>query len=138
MEREGKVKPMPAGRDTFKQEHRFVPERNYYDCRLTGRITSIEPLIEAGRKLVKMAEATGCRRYLNDMRESVFDVPAEDILRLVTAHSQGSVGQGWKRALLVEKMDPLLQLYDLATVNRNSDLKIFTDGEEALRWLLAD
>jgi len=118
------------------QEHRYVPDLNYYDCRLTGPVTDIEPLIAAGRKLAKMAEKTGCRRYLNDMRGTRFDVPPEELIRLVEVHSHGSVGAGWRRALLVDKVDNQYLLYEIATANRNSDLRIFTERDEALRWLL--
>jgi hypothetical protein len=119
------------------QIHRYNAELNFYDCELIGPVTNIEPLIDAGRKLAKMAETTGCRRYLNDMRRTRFEVPPEDLIRLVEAHSRGGVGeQGWKRALLIDKMDPLYQLYEIATANRQSDLRLFTDRDEALRWLL--
>ena len=120
------------------QTHRYVPEQNYYDCRLTGPITDIEPLIEAGRKLASMADVTGCRRYLNDMRGTRFDVSPEELIRLVEAHDHGGVGRGWKRALLINKIDPLYHLYEVASFNRESNLQLFTDREEALRWLLGD
>lgn len=104
--------------------------------RIQGRVT-MKLIQELAPQVARMFRETKCQRFLNDMSTAVIDVSFMDVYGSPKAMDESGITRDIRRALVVPSDFKQSEFLETVTRNRGHDLRIFTDVDEAKRWLLS-
>ena len=91
---------------------------------------------ELAADVVKFTDRYNCKRILNDMRRANLTETTLDIYNMPKSASQAGIGNRLKRALVVSERSPSFYFLETVFINQGHIVKLFTDIDEALHWLL--
>ncbi len=89
-------------------------------------------------ELLPLLEQTGCRRLLSDSRNADIQLSSRDIMQFPKLAAESPLTENLKRAALARAGTSGYELYETLSKLQRQRLKIFTDRDEALAWLLAE
>lgn len=113
----------------------YINEQDYIMVTVTGDLT-LPTLKELAVDVAGFIEQYGCNRILNDMRQANLTGDAFNIYNMPKTASQAGIGPHCRRALLVSELSSDFHFLETVFINQGHIVKIFTDLDEALRWLL--
>jgi len=106
-------------------------------CRMTGKI-DLQLIEEFLVKLTPMMKNHKCSRILNDARSAELVLSSVDIYNIPKLFAQSGIDISVKRALVIADLKELHFFLETVSKNRSQNVKIFTDYDEALKWVTAD
>ena len=83
-----------------------------------------------------LVESYNCNRILNDMRHAKLTEATLDIYNMPKIASQAGIGPRLKRALVVSELSPNFYFLETVFVNQGHIVRLFTNIDKALQWLL--
>ena len=84
------------------------------------------------------AQHPGCRRFLNDMRHATVTFSIAEVYCLPGIIEAAGFDRSWKRALVAASQLDGYHFFETVSVNRGYRVRLFTDPEPALAWLLQE
>ncbi len=87
------------------------------------------------RDVVTLAEETGCRHILNDLRAARPTEKLSEIHTMPEVAKQHGVIQRYKRALVIGDKTSNFGFLETVFANRGHLVKTFTDVDDAMEWL---
>jgi hypothetical protein len=119
----------------FKIE--YHAEHDYVESTFTGPIGM--PLVrDYIAALLPVLEKTGCSRLLNDSTRAQIQFSSFDVLQFPKLAAVSPLTAGLKRAALAATGSSGYQMYATLSKIQGQNLNVFTDREDALKWLLAE
>jgi hypothetical protein len=118
-----------------------MPFSIYYDKKFNCIVVLFKGVLrpEEGKsypkEAVRLGLKHGCKRILVDVREGQLDFSTTDIYKLSEMLDNGGLDRSWKRAVIASKQFEDFQFYETVMINRGYQLKIFSDPDEAMKWL---
>jgi len=113
----------------------YINEQDYIVVTVTGDF-GLSSLKEMAADVAGSIERHGCSRILNDMREARLTGNSFNIYNMPKTASQAGIGPRCRRALLVKERTSDFHFLETVFINQGHIVKLFTDLDEALRWLL--
>ena len=113
----------------------YEEEYDYIAVAVDGAF-SLSTLKELAADVSKLIEKHGCNRIMNDMRHAKLTKGTIDIYQMPQAANQAGVTVQCKRALVVSEQSSDFYFLETVFVNQGHTVKLFTDINEALHWLL--
>jgi len=111
-------------------------EYDYIRVTFTGKLTM--PLTrEYITALLPILEETDCRRLLSDCRNATVHLSARDIMLLPKMAADWPKIVRLKRAVLATPRTSGYELYKTFSMLLGQQLRVFSDQEEAMEWLMA-
>jgi hypothetical protein len=101
----------------------------------TGKIT-MELTREYIAALLPILEETGCQRLLSDSREAELNLSSRDILQFPKLAEASPLTARCKRAVLPPLATSGFEMYETLSTMQGQKVRVFTDRDEALHWLL--
>lgn len=101
-------------------------------------VVTIELIKEVAPEVAAMSEETGCLRILNDMSKATIEMSMMDVFSSPRVMDESKLSRTTKRVLVVPSDFSDAHFLETVTRNRGHDLMVFTDIDEARKWLLAD
>ena len=86
--------------------------------------------------VARYIEQHGCNRILNDMRQAKLTKGTIDIYNMPKIASASGIDTHCKRALVVSEHSSDFHFLETVFINQGHNVKMFTDIEEAMSWLL--
>ena len=103
----------------------------------TGKITM--PLVrEYIAAVVPVLEEHDCRRVLSDSREATLELSATDILTFPKLADESPITAQCRRAVLAPPKKSGYMMYEALSLIRGHKVRVFTDRDKAMEWLLND
>lgn len=113
----------------------YNKEEEYIAVTVEGKF-ALSNLKELAADLAGFIEQYGCSRILNDMRQARLTKDTVDIYNMPKSASQAGIGPRFKRALVVSEISSDFHFLETVFINQGHIVKMFTDIDAALRWLL--
>ena len=113
----------------------YEKEQDYISVTVEGKF-ALSTLKELAAKVAENIEHYGCNRILNDMRLAKMTRGTIDIYNMPTTASNEGVEKRCKRALVVSEESSDFHFLETVFLNQGHNVKMFTDIDEAMRWLL--
>ncbi len=88
--------------------------------------------------LLPILKKTDCRRLLSDSRNAELQLSSMDILQFPRLAAASILTMRLKRAVLSTPGTSGYELYETLSKLQGQKLKVFSDYEEALKWLLGE
>lgn len=88
--------------------------------------------------LEKLGRKHKCPRLLNDLREAVISKSLLDIYSMPRVVEQAGMQKSFRRAIVVNPPVNDYRFLETVSVNEGQEVRVFSDPEEALRWLVAE
>lgn len=88
--------------------------------------------------LEKLGRKHKCPRLLNDLREAVISKSLLDIYSMPRVVEQAGMQKSFRRAIDVNPPVNDYRFLEIVSVNEGQEVRVFSDPEEALRWLVAE
>jgi hypothetical protein len=88
--------------------------------------------------LEKLGRKHKCPRLLNDLREAVISKSLLDIYSMPRVVEQAGMQKSFRRAIDVNPPVNDYRFLETVSVNEGQEVRVFSDPEEALRWLVAE
>lgn len=109
----------------------------FIDAQYSGVITSIdlEQSVKAG---LKTANEANTLTFIVDLRNITTAHSLMDLLKVISQLPVSQKGHHFKEAIIVENIEHLnadIRFYETACQNRGFNVKIFTEHDEALKWI---
>ena len=103
----------------------------------TGKITMtlVREYIAA---VTPLLEEHDCQRLLSDSREGTLELSATDILTFPKLADESPLTARCKRAVLAPPKKSGYVMYEALSLIRGHKVRVFTDREKAMEWLLSD
>ena len=114
----------------------YHKDQGYIAVTVEGEFTS-SILKELAAEVAMFTDRYNCRRVLNDMRHARLTKDTLDIYNMPKIARQAGVGPPFKRALVVSELSPDFHFLETVFLNQGHVVKLFTDTDQALHWLLA-
>ena len=118
-------------------EINYDPETEIMMCRLTGKI-DIPLLKDFAASLQQLMKEHQCTRILNDCRDSDLALSAFDIHQIPAMASKAGLNPAIKRAIVNKTTPDDFSFFETVSANQMHQVKVFTDYDEAMKWLTAD
>jgi hypothetical protein len=96
----------------------------------------LKTLQDLAQDMAKEIEKHGCNRILNDMRRARLTEGTLDIYNMPQAARRAGVGTTCKRALVLNELTSDFNFLETVFVNQGHQVKVFTDIDHAMHWLL--
>ena len=117
----------------------YNPAAGMIETVVQGKITSSEAK-EIISEIIHAATESDCFFCLTDYRQAIIDMSTSDIYNIpkIISNKQASTGlylKNFKRAIVVEKGLKDFQFLETVTLNMGQHIKLFTDMDEAKKWL---
>ena len=88
--------------------------------------------------LEKLGRKHKCPRLLNDLREAVISKSLLDIYSMPRVVEEAGMQKSFRRAIVVNPPVNDYRFLETVSVNEGQEVRVFSDPEEALRWLVAE
>ncbi len=88
--------------------------------------------------LEKLGRKHKCPRLLSDLREAVISKSLLDIYSMPRVVEQAGMQKSFRRAIVVNPPVNDYRFLEIVSVNEGQEVRVFSDPEEALRWLVAE
>lgn len=119
----------------FAIEH--IGDRDYVHVTFTGPLT-MALAREYLAALLPILEETGCQRLLSDSVNAQIQLSSRDILQFPKMMQASPLTESLKRAVLGSEGTSGYEMFETFSKIQGHDLRIFTDRDDALEWLLSD
>lgn len=87
----------------------------------------------------KVAATNNCIRVLSDLREGKIAAPMTDIYEMAKSLDKLKILKSFKRAIVISQDHKDYQFWETVCYNQGyHKVKLFTDYEQAKKWLLAN
>ena len=109
-----------------------------YNC-IVGKYSgtlNIDAVKQYASQTLKLSEEYGCKRSLIDLLEAEPRFSITEIYNLPRVMLDIGIGSEWRRAILISGLTDDYYFYETVSVNRGLAVKMFTDKEKALKWLI--
>ncbi len=103
-------------------------------CHMSGKINQ-QVIDEVLSVLIPQMKKNDCLRILNDLRDAEIDLSTVDIFNLPKMFVKAGIDPLSKRAVVVKAPTDDLSFFENVFVNQAQLVKVFTDYDEALKWL---
>lgn len=113
----------------------YNKEQDYIAVTIEGDF-ALPTLKELAAETVRFIERYNCKRILNDMRRARLTEDTFNIYNMPKISSQAGIEPRFKRALVVDELSSDYHFLETVFVNQGHIVKVFTDIDTALRWLL--
>ena len=113
----------------------YNKEQGYIAVTIEGDF-ALSILKELAADIAEFTERYNCNRILNDMRHARLTEDTFNIYNMPKIASQAGVEPRFKRALVVNELSSDYHFLETVFVNQGHIVKIFTDFDAALHWLL--
>ena len=113
----------------------YEKEQDYISVTVEGKF-DLSTLKELAAEVAKCIEQYGCKRILNDMRLAKMTRGTIDIYNMPPTASSAGVEKRCKRALVVSEESSDFHFLETVFLNQGHNVKMFTDIDEAMYWLL--
>jgi len=110
-------------------------EGDYISIRVEGDF-ALSTLKDLAVDVARHIEKHGCNRILNDMRQAKLTKGTIDIYNMPKTASTSGINNYCKRALVVSEQSSDFHFLETVFLNQGHNVKMFTDIEEAMSWLL--
>jgi hypothetical protein len=111
------------------------PETDCIELTIEGAF-DMERLRRIAPEVARLSEQRGCRRILNDMSGATITLAISGLYDSPQQMDAAGVSRATRRALVVPPDFTQAPFLETVTRNRGHNLRIFTDREQALTWLL--
>jgi hypothetical protein len=118
-------------------EIKYDEARNCVFALFTGKIT-MQLVHEYIAALLPVLEEHDCRRVLSDSRKAQLQVSALDIMQFPKLAEASPLTARCKRAVLPPPVTSGFDMYETLSEMKGHNVRIFSDSDEALAWLLED
>jgi len=113
----------------------YEKESGYISVTVQGDF-ALSNLKDLAADVAKSIEQYGCNHILNDMRQAKLTKGTIDIYNMPKFASSSGIDTYCKRALVVGEQSSDFRFLETVFINQGHNVKMFTDIEEAMRWLL--
>ena len=113
----------------------YEKEGDYISIIVEGDF-ALSTLKDLAEDVAKAIEQHGCKRILNDMRLAKLTKGIIDIYNMPKTASTSGIDTRCKRALVVSEQSSDFHFLETVFLNQGHNVKMFTDIEEAMNWLL--
>ena len=113
----------------------YEKEGDYISIRVEGDF-ALSNLKDLAEDVAKVIEQHGCNRILNDMRRAKLTKGTIDIYNMPKIANTSGIKAHSKRALVVMEKSSDFHFLETVFINQGHIVKMFTDMDEAMRWLL--
>ena len=116
----------------------YHEKEDFVESRFTGPITRTltRDYVEA---LLPVLESTGCKRVLNDSINAKLQLSSIDIMQLPKMAAGSPLTAGLeRRAAVAAEGSSGYEMYETLSKIQGQHLRMFTDREQAIEWLLSD
>ena len=113
----------------------YEKEGDYISIRVEGGF-GLSVLKQLSADVSKFIEKYGCNHILNDLRLAKLTSDTLDIYNMPQTASNSGIENLCKRALVVSERSSDFHFLETVFLNRGHNVKMFTDIEEAMHWLL--
>jgi hypothetical protein len=119
--------------------HRIVYEKegDYVSVVVEGNF-ALPMLKVLAVDVARQIEQHGCNRILNDMRLAKLTKGTIDIYNMPKIASASGIDTYCKRALVVSEISSDFHFLETVFLNQGHNVRMFTDIEEAMSWLLEE
>lgn len=93
---------------------------------------------EMAAEFAGLVRTSGCHRLLNDLRGARLTPSSFDIYSMPRIVDEREVPVTCRRALLIPEEADDFRFLETVSVNYGQHVRVFTDPEAAIEWLLAD
>jgi hypothetical protein len=118
-------------------EIKYDEDKKYIRATFTGKI-DMQLTREYIAALLPVLEETGCQRLLSDSREAQLQLSALDIMQFPKLAEASPLTAHCKRAVLPPPGTSGFNMYETMSEIKGQKLRVFSDPEEAMKWLLED
>ena len=115
---------------------RYDAETETIVLKVTGDV-EVEAVKQAAPAVTALIREHRCRRMLTDMRGAAFRLDTFQIYRMPETMAQAGIGS-LRRAMVFSRDLEDAKFYETVTANRAQFMKVFTDMDEARRWLASE
>ena len=113
----------------------YEEEGDYLSVTVEGDF-ALSTLKDLAADVAKSIAQYGCNRILNDMRQAKLTKRTIDIYNMPKTAKSSGVDFYCKRALVVSEQSSDFHFLETVFRNQGHNVKMFTDNEEAINWLL--
>jgi len=113
----------------------YNKEEEYIAVTVEGKF-ALSTLEELAADVARFIKQYNCYRLLNDMRRARLTEDTLDIYNMPKSATQAGIGPRFKRALVVSELSSNFHFLETVFINQGHIVKMFTDIDAALRWLL--
>ena len=113
----------------------YNKEDEYIAVIVEGKF-ALSNLEELAADVARFIKRYNCNRLLNDMRHARLTEDTLDIYKMPRSAIQAGIGPRFKRALVVSELSSDFHFLETVFINQGHIVKMFTDIDAALRWLL--
>jgi hypothetical protein len=113
----------------------YNKEQNYISATVDGEF-SLSTVKELAADVASFVERYNCSLVLNDLRHAKLTEGTLDIYNMPKSARQAGVGSYLKRALVVSELSSNFRFLETVFINQGHIVKMFTDIDDALHWLL--
>ena len=115
----------------------YDSKRNCIVTRIDGKL-DIPVIKEFLAEIARVIAASGCQRILDDLREAELTPSMGEFYIALRLVSEVGIPRTTKSAIVVPEKDWSLYSYlEVVAQHKGQVLRMFTDPEEASRWLMA-
>lgn len=116
---------------------KYIEKEDYIVATFTGvvNMTLVHDYIAA---LLPILEKTGCKRLLSDSTEAQMQVTSMNILKFPKMADESPLTAQLKRAVLAAEGTSGYEMYATFSKMQGQNLRVFTDRDEAIQWLLSE
>ena len=113
----------------------YEKEGDYISVTVEGDF-ALSNLKGLAAEIAKSIEQYGSNHILNDMRQAKLTEGTIDIYNMPKTASSSGIDTYCKRALVVSEQSSDFHFLETVFLNQGHNVKMFTDIEEAISWLL--
>lgn len=113
----------------------YYQEHNYFEVTVKGEF-DLETLQNLAQDMSNKIEKHGCKYVLNDMSQAKLTKGPFETYNMPGIARQAGIGLSCMRALLVHANSTDFHFLETVFRNQGHNVKLFTDRDKALRWLL--
>jgi hypothetical protein len=113
----------------------YEEEGDYLSVTVEGDF-ALSTLKDLAADVAKSIAQYGCNRILNDMRRAKLTTGTIEIYNMPKTASASGMNSYCKRALVVREKSSDFHFLETVFLNQGHNVKMFTDIEEAMSWLL--
>lgn len=112
-----------------------------YDPRIDCVVGKIEGKIDIGlvrkfsKSVIEEVNRHKCKGFINDLRKADLKLSSTEISTLPDIILSTGLPSSYKRALIISRDDMKYRFFELESVKRNQNVKVFHTPSEALEWL---
>ncbi len=116
---------------------KFENERGIIFLKYSGTVSPKE-LKESVFEGIKLVKETGITKLLTDCREMTWGHYVFDLMSIISEYNDIGISHDLKEAILMPEdatAKSNVEFYETACFNRGYNVKIFSDTDEAIKWL---